>query len=123
MNMGKKSLNSVVVSLFLFVALAVSKPTLTWLAIVVTADSFFASMATTILIAYLSSLISKEYTATQYALFSSLITLPSQAVGGFSGMIVEYYGYPIFFTYTTLVGLPAIFLAIILTRKKYSNSD
>jgi PAT family beta-lactamase induction signal transducer AmpG len=102
----------------LFVALAVSKPTLTWLAIVVTADSFFASMATTILIAYLSSLINKEYTATQYALFSSLITLPSQTVGGFSGMIVDYYGYPIFFIYTTAVGLPAILLAVILIRKK-----
>jgi len=103
----------------LFVALAVSKPTLTWLAIVVTADSFFASMATTILIAYLSSLISKEHTATQYALFSSLITLPSQIVGGFSGMVVEYYGYPIFFIYTTVVGLPAILLAAILIRKKH----
>ncbi len=103
----------------LFVALAVSKPTLTWLAIVVTADSFFASMATTILIAYLSSLISKEHTATQYALFSSLITLPSQIVGGFSGMVVEYYGYPIFFIYTAVVGLPAILLAAILIRKKH----
>jgi PAT family beta-lactamase induction signal transducer AmpG len=80
-------------------------------------------MATTILIAYLSSLINKEYTATQYALFSSLITLPSQTAGGFSGMIVEYYGYPTFFIYTTAVGLPAILLAIILIRRKTSNAE
>lgn len=102
----------------LFLLLSISKPTLTWLAFVVTSDSFCASMATTILLAYLSSLINKDYTATQYALFSSLMTFPAQTVGGFSGVIVDYYGYTHFFIYSTIIGLPAIILAYILIQKE-----
>lgn len=101
----------------LFIILSLSKPTLTWLAVVVTTDSFCASLATTILLAYLSSLISKDYTATQYALFSSLMTFPAQTVGGFSGVLVEHYGYTQFFIYSTIIGMPAVLLACVLIRK------
>ena len=100
----------------LFLILSLSKPTLTWLAFVVTTDSFCASMATTILIAYLSSLVNKEYTATQYALFSSLMTFPAQTVGGFSGILVDHYGYSKFFIYSSIIEIPAVLLACVLIR-------
>jgi PAT family beta-lactamase induction signal transducer AmpG len=101
----------------LFALLAMTTPTLTWLAAAVSADSFCGGLATAIFIAYLSSLTSSLYTATQYALFSSLMTLPAQIVGGFSGIIVDNYGYALFFVYTTAVGLPAMLLALILMRR------
>lgn len=105
----------------LFIALSLSKPTLTWLAFIVTIDSFCASLATTVLLSYLSSLISKDYTATQYALFSTLMTLPAQTVGGFSGVLVEHYGYTQFFIYSTMIGMPAVLLACVLIRESYTT--
>ncbi len=100
----------------LFAMLAMSKPSLIGLATIVSADNFCAGMATSALIAYLSSLTSTAYTATQYALFSSLMTLPAQMVGGFSGVVVENYGYSLFFIYTTVAGLPAMVLVLLLMR-------
>ncbi|MEY4193937.1 MAG: hypothetical protein RLZZ226_305, partial [Pseudomonadota bacterium] len=66
---------------------------------------------------YLSALTSTAYTATQYSLFSSLMTLPAQAIGGFSGLIVESQGYPAFFTLTALSGVPAFLLVLVVMWK------
>ena len=107
---------AVALSNLCFALLAMFPATLTGLAIAVSADSFCGGLATAIFIAYLSSLTSTLYTATQYALFSSLMTLPAQIVGGFSGVIVDTYGYALFFIYTTAIGLPAMFLALVLMR-------
>jgi PAT family beta-lactamase induction signal transducer AmpG len=106
----------------LFALLAMSTPSLWGLATVVSADSFCAGMATAAFIAYLSSLTSTSYTATQYALFSSLMTLPAQMVGGFSGIVVENFGYPLFFIYTTAAGLPAMVLVLVLMRYQPKSS-
>lgn len=100
----------------LYLVLAMSTPNLTWLATIVSVDNYCSGMATSVLIAYLSSLTSTAYTATQYALFSSLMILPAQMLGGFSGMIVEHFGYPLFFTYTMVTGLPAVILVFWMLR-------
>lgn len=101
----------------LFVAMSSYPGNFTWLAAAVSADNFCAGMATSALIAYLSALTSTAYTATQYSLFSSLMTLPAQAIGGFSGLIVESSGYPAFFTLTALSGIPAFALILIVMWK------
>ena len=54
------------------------------------------------------------HTATQYALFSSLMTLPAKFISGFSGVIVDSYGYFNFFLFAASLGLPAIILAFII---------
>ena len=95
----------------LFAALALSEPSLPLLALVVSADNLSGGIATAVFIAWLSSLTNQAYTATQYALFSSLMTLPAKLLGGFSGVIVDGWGYPLFFTYAAAIGLPAIALA------------
>ncbi len=100
----------------LFALLAVSEPNLMLLAGVVSADNLSGGIATSVFIAYLSSLTSSAYTATQYALFSSLMTLPAKLLGGFYGVVVDGYGYHAFFIYASAVGLPAIMLVIILMR-------
>ncbi|MGZ4954037.1 MAG: AmpG family muropeptide MFS transporter [Methylobacter sp.] len=100
----------------LFAVLAVSEPNLLLLAVVISTDNLSGGIATSVFIAYLSSLTSTAYTATQYALFSSLMTLPAQLLGGFSGIVVDSYGYTVFFIYASTVGLPAIVLVLLLMR-------
>ncbi|MDO9047555.1 MAG: AmpG family muropeptide MFS transporter [Methylobacter sp.] len=100
----------------LFAVLAVSEPNLLLLSGVISADNLSGGIATSVFIAYLSSLTSTTYTATQYALFSSLMTLPAQLLGGFSGIVVDSYGYTVFFIYASTVGLPAIVLVLLLMR-------
>jgi len=100
----------------LFVLLATSEPNLKLLALVISADNLSGGIATSVFIAYLSSLTNSAYTATQYALFSSLMTLPAKLLGGMSGLIVDGFGYPTFFLYASFTGLPAIFLVIYLMR-------
>jgi len=74
------------------------------------ADNFSNGFASVTLIAWLSSLVDQRYTATQYALLSSLMTLPGKFIGGFSGFVVDAHGYVAFFLYVAALGLPAIAL-------------
>lgn len=105
----------------LFATLAITEPNTVFLAIVVSADNLSGGMATSVFIAYLSSLTNTAYTATQYALFSSLMTLPAKFLGGFSGMVVDTQGYFTFFVYAAILGTPAILLATHLMRKQIKN--
>ncbi len=100
----------------LFAALSTQSPQITYLAIVISADNLSGGFAATAFIAYLSSLTNKTYTATQYALFSSLMTLPGKFLSGFSGLVVDGFGYFEFFVVAALLGVPAILLVIWLSR-------
>ncbi len=98
----------------LFALLATLEPNLSYLAVVISADNLSGGIATSAFIAYLSSLTNTNYTATQYALFSSLMTLPAKMLGGFSGIMVDNYGYAPFFIYAAVLGIPAILLVVYL---------
>ena len=100
----------------LFAVLATMGPDLQMLALTISADNLTAGIAGSVFIAYLSSLTNTAYTATQYALFSSLMTLPGKFIGGFSGIVVEAAGYAQFFVYASVLGIPAILLVVWLTR-------
>lgn len=80
------------------------------------ADNVTGGLAVSVFIAYLSSLTNTAYTATQYALFSSLMTLPGQFAAGFTGLLAAHVGWVGFFLITALTGLPAIVLAAILLK-------
>lgn len=84
---------------------------------VISADNLSAGIATSAFIAYLSSLVNLAFTATQYALFSSLMLLLPKFLGGFSGGWVEMMNYQAFFVMTALMGLPAIVLCCLLIKK------
>jgi PAT family beta-lactamase induction signal transducer AmpG len=101
----------------LFAWLAATEPNLVKLAAVVSADNLSGGLATAVFIAYLSSLTNTAYTATQYALFSSLMTLPAKFLGGFAGWVVDTEGYGFFFLYAAALGGPAILLSAWLTRR------
>jgi PAT family beta-lactamase induction signal transducer AmpG len=86
------------------------------LVIAIVADNISGGMAVAVFIAYLSSLTNTAYTATQYALFSSIMTLPGQFLGGFTGLLAESIGWFWFFIASAGIGLPAILLALVLMR-------
>ena len=83
----------------------------------VSVESFASGFAGAALIVYMSSLVSPKYAATQYALLSSLYALPGKFVGGLSGVMVDAFGYPRFFTSTALIGVPVVVLCLIVWRR------
>jgi len=93
------------------------------LTLTISADNLSAGLAGTVFIAYLSSLTNTAYTATQYALFSSLMTLPGKFLGGFSGMVADAAGYVDFFLYASAAGVPAILLVLYLLRRETSPAS
>ena len=101
----------------LFVLLAQYPPDLVTLAAVVSADNLSGGIANVALIAWLSSMTSASFTATQYALFSSLMTLPGKFLGGFSGIVVAGFGYAEFFLVSAVMGVPAVLLAMFMIRQ------
>jgi PAT family beta-lactamase induction signal transducer AmpG len=86
------------------------------LTLVISADNFSGGLAGSAFIAYLSRLTNTAYTATQYALFSSLMTLAPKFISGFSGMVVDGFGYVTFFIYASSIGVPAILLVMLIWR-------
>lgn len=82
----------------------------TKLTLVISGENLAQGMLGTTAVAYLSALVNQRYTATQYALFSSLITLPGKVLGFYSGRIVEAMGYAPYFWITALAIVPAVLL-------------
>lgn len=94
----------------LFSILAMLGPDMAFLVVTVSADNFAAGLATAAFVAYLSGLTSRGYSATQYALFSSIMLLLPKFLAGFSGIAVEALGYSNFFLATAMMGLPVCLL-------------
>ncbi|MGM0594339.1 MAG: AmpG family muropeptide MFS transporter, partial [Pseudomonadota bacterium] len=94
----------------LFLLLAHTGNELTVLVAVIAADNISAGMASAAFIAFLSSLTNISFTAMQYAIFSSMMTLFPKLLGGYSGGIVDAWGYENFFILTTLLGVPVLLL-------------
>lgn len=92
-------------------------PDIAWLATAVSADNVANGIAGTAFIAYMSSLTSPAYTATQYALFGTLWSLPAKSIASQWGRIVDAWGYPPFFVYTAAIGLPSLVLVLWLIRR------
>ena len=83
---------------------------------VISADNLAGGIASAAFIAYLSSLTRIAYSATQYALLSSMMLLLPKFVAGFSGAFVDAYGYASFFTVTACLGLPVLVLVALASR-------
>ena len=88
----------------------------TSLILVISADNLSSGIASAAFIAYLSSLTNINYSATQYALFSSMMLLLPKALAGYSGVYVDAYGYSNFFTATALLGVPVLLLIGLASR-------
>ena len=96
------------------------EPDRIWLAAMVSLDNIANGIAGTAFIAFMSSLTNVAYTATQYALFGTLWSLPAKTLASQWGLIVDKFGYAAFFSYTAATGLPAIVLVLWLLRRSRS---
>ncbi len=101
-----------------FVAIAMSGPQLELLALTISFDNFAAGFGSTVMIAFLSSLVNLKFTATQYALLSSISTFFGKLFAGYSGDVQEVVGWVNFFYYAAATGLPAILLAVVVSRRQ-----
>lgn len=100
----------------LFAWLAGHTASLPALIMVISADNLSAGVASAAFIAFLSGLTNVSYSATQYALFSSMMLLAPKWVAGYSGAFVDSYGYTPFFVGTALLGVPVLLLIWLATR-------
>ncbi len=94
----------------LFMLLARTGQDVAMLTVVIGADNLSAGIASTAFIAFLSSLTNISFTAVQYAIFSSMMTLCPKLIGGYSGTMVSTLGYEKFFLITAMMGIPVLFL-------------
>ena len=92
------------------------------LILVVSADNLASGIASAAFIAYLSSLTNIQYSATQYALLSSMMLLLPKFIAGFSGDFVNAYGYANFFNATALLGMPVLILVALAWRFQAKES-
>ncbi|PHS26123.1 MAG: MFS transporter [Methylophaga sp.] len=106
----------------LFMMLANMGHDLPMLYLVISADNLSAGLASAAFIAFLSSLTNVSFTAVQYAIFSSLMTLLPKILGGYSGTMVEVMGYQQFFLITALMGMPVLIL-IFWADKRFDFKD
>ncbi len=83
---------------------------------VISIDNFSAGIATAAFIAYLSSLTSSGYSATQYALLSSIMLLFPKFIAGFSGAYIDAFGYVNFFVAASVIGFPVLGLIILVDK-------
>ncbi len=102
----------------LFAILAIIDQNIFFLALIITADNIASGFAGAAFVVYLSSITSIKFTATQYALFSSLMLFVPKLIAGYAGSLVDFMGYPQFFIFTAILGLPVIFLIKYLKRQK-----
>lgn len=100
----------------LFAWLATQGHNIIYLICTVSADNLAAGIASVAFLAYLAGLTNKAYTATQYAIFSSIMLLLPKFLAGFSGFAVESIGYFGFFVATAAIGLPVLLLIAAISR-------
>ena len=102
----------------LFLVLAGMGPHLQMLVMTISADNFSGGLATAAFVAYLSSLTNLKFSATQYALLSSIMLLLPRLIGGYSGVMVEELGYAQFFLATALLGIPTLVLIALQWKRQ-----
>ncbi|MGI9311538.1 MAG: AmpG family muropeptide MFS transporter [bacterium] len=104
----------------LFLALAAAGDHLPMLYLVISADNLSAGLASAAFVAFLSALTNVRFTAVQFAIFTSLMTLLPKGLGGYSGAMVDAIGYSHFFLFTAVLGVPVLAL-IWLARRRLST--
>ena len=112
-----------------FAYVATAQANISLLSLIVGLDSFAAGLVGTINIAFLTSLVSKKFTAVQYAMLTSFMMLPGKFFSGFSGVIADYYvsmsslesGWAYFFYTTSAMSIPALLLIMIYKKNHASN--
>ena len=120
----------VLITNLFFAYAASSESNISLLSLIVGLDSFAAGLVGTVNIAFLTSLVSKKFTAVQYAMLTSFMMLPGKFFSGFSGILADYYistsslqmGWTYFFYTTSAMSIPALLLILIYKKNYAANS-
>jgi len=138
------ALFAVIAGNLMYAVLAASGHNIAIFAAAIGVENLASGFAGTALLAYMSSLTNRSFTATQYALFSSFYAMPGKLLGGLSGFLVDWFasqrhafegwvpvlatlpdtvvGFVPFFVTTALAGLPALLLLILVRQSKYARA-
>lgn len=100
----------------LFILLTYHQGSVEYMYFAVIVDNLASGFASMVFIAFLSALTSIKFTAVQYAIFSSIMTLIPKVIGGYSGSIVEATSWPFFFTFTFVIGIPILVLIYLVDK-------
>jgi MFS transporter, PAT family, beta-lactamase induction signal transducer AmpG len=107
----------VALSNMLYLIMAVN-PGQTWAFVAtLSGDNLAQGFAGPVLVAFMSGLVNRSFTATQYALLSALANLPGKLIGGFSGFLVKESGYPSLFVLSTVSIVPTLIVLALLWRR------
>jgi PAT family beta-lactamase induction signal transducer AmpG len=98
-------------------------PNIKILVLTISADNFALGFSGSVFIAFLSSLTNRHYTASQYALFTSIMFLPGIVISGFSGQIVSSMGWSSFFFFAAAMGIPSILCSILIVRRGWNEQQ
>jgi PAT family beta-lactamase induction signal transducer AmpG len=101
---------AVAVSNLLFILMSLHPGEMWSFMTAISGDNFSQGFAGTVLVAFMSALANRNYTATQYALLGSLANLPGKLIGGVSGFMVEASSYTAFFVFSALSIVPTLLL-------------
>jgi PAT family beta-lactamase induction signal transducer AmpG len=104
--------------------LMAQNPGQTWAFVVtLSGDNFAQGFAGPVLVAFMSGLVNRSFTATQYALLSSLANLPGKLIGGMSGFLVKDSGYSALFVISTVSIIPTLLVLALLWRRLPTPTD
>lgn len=113
----------VALSNLLYLVMA-QNPGQTWAFVVtLSGDNFAQGFAGPVLVAFMSGLVNRSFTATQYALLSSLANLPGKLIGGMSGFLVKDSGYSALFVISTVSIVPTLIVLALLWRRLPTPTD
>lgn len=95
---------------------------LTALALVVTFENICGGMGTAAYVGFMASLTDKRFTATQYAILSSLMSVPRTLLGSTSGVLSAAFGWPSYFFFCSVIALPGLLLLLRAKRWTFPKS-
>lgn len=101
----------------IYVAQTYAGNNLYMLTLTISVENITGGMGTAAFVAYISSLCNRQYTATQYALLSSLMSLARDVLASSSGWLVQHIGWSPFFIATTVMAVPGLLVLLYLTRR------
>jgi PAT family beta-lactamase induction signal transducer AmpG len=114
---------AIAISNLLFLVMAAHPGALWAFVLAISGDNLAQGFGGTVLVAFLSALVDRRYSATHYALLSALANLPGKLVGGLSGQIVEATSFGLFFAASSLAAVPAILLLLWLWPRVFRSAQ
>lgn len=107
----------------LFMIMAGTGKSLVFLTFMISADNLSQGLALSVFVGFLSMLVNRQFTAVQYAMFSSVMTLFPKVLGGYSGGMVEHMGFANFYLMTTVIGIPVVLMLIYAQKRQIFSFD